>query len=198
MTTDDVLGTWAGLRPLLKTAGNERTADLSRRHAVRVSDSGMVTITGGKLTTYRRMAADAVDRAIKVGGLHRGRSRTKKLRLVGAEGYEEPADRDTPSIHEHLAGRFGREADAIHDEMRADPSLGDGLVPGLPYVRAEAIHAVRHEMARTLDDILSRRTRARLLAARRVIGRGGRRRLARRAGARLGRRRGGATGAGVP
>jgi len=164
VTSDDVLATWAGLRPLLKTAGSERTADLSRRHAVGVSESGMVTITGGKLTTYRRMAADAIDKAVKVGKLRGRRSRTKKLRLVGAVGYEDPGDRDTPSIHEHLATRFGREADAIHETLRSDPALGDGLVPGLPYVRAEAIHAVRHEMARTLDDLLSRRTRARLLA----------------------------------
>ena len=164
VTADDVLATWAGLRPLLKTAGSERTADLSRRHAVGVSKSGMVTVTGGKLTTYRRMAADAVDAAIKLGDVRHRRSRTKKLPLLGAEGFEDPGDSETPSIHEHLAGRFGTEADAVHALLRSDPSLGDGLVPGLPYVRAEALHAVRHEMAHTLDDLLSRRTRARLLA----------------------------------
>ena len=67
-------------------------------------------------------------------------------------------------MREHLAGRYGTEADALHELLRNDASLGESLVPGLPYVRAEAVHAVRHEMARTLDDVLSRRTRARLLA----------------------------------
>ncbi len=69
-----------------------------------------------------------------------------------------------PSLHEHLAGRYGTEAQSVLDLVAADPDLGEPLVPGLPYLRAEAVHAVRHEMARTLDDVLSRRTRARLLA----------------------------------
>jgi glycerol-3-phosphate dehydrogenase len=165
VSTDDVLGTWAGLRPLLRGARNERTADLSRRHGVRVADSGLITITGGKLTTYRQMAADAVDAAAKYIGV-RGRSRTKHLRLVGAEDFEVPSPNGTsePSVHEHLAGRYGMEAAAVLDLVDRDPALGEALVPGLPYLRAEAIHAVRHEMARSVDDVLSRRTRARLLA----------------------------------
>jgi glycerol-3-phosphate dehydrogenase len=160
----DVLSTWAGLRPLLRSASSERTADLSRRHAVRVSESGVVTITGGKLTTYRSMAADTVDQVVRVVGTRRRRSRTKKLRLVGAEGFEAPPDTPEPSLHDHLAGRFGTEGEAVHALVREDHGLEDALVPGLPYLRAEAVHAVRHEMARTLDDVLSRRTRARLLA----------------------------------
>jgi glycerol-3-phosphate dehydrogenase len=159
----DVIGTWAGLRPLLRTASSERTADLSRRHGVRVSPTGLVTINGGKLTTYRRMAADTMDAAGKVLG-RRSRSRTKHLRIVGGEGFEEPADAVEPSLHEHLARRYGTEAGAVLDLAQADPELADALVPGLPYLMAEAVHAVRHEMARTLDDVLSRRTRARLLA----------------------------------
>jgi glycerol-3-phosphate dehydrogenase len=162
LTRADVVGTWAGLRPLLRTASSERTADLSRRHGVQVSPTGLVTITGGKLTTYRRMAADTIDAAAGVLG-KRSRSRTKRLRIVGGHGFE-PADADEPSVHEHLAGRYGTEAGAVLDLVARDADLADALVPGLPYLKAEAVHAVRHEMARTLDDVLSRRTRARLLA----------------------------------
>jgi len=163
VTKDDVIATWAGLRPLLRSAATERTADLSRRHGVRVSTSGVITITGGKLTTYRRMAADTVDQASRVLK-RRTRSRTKKVAIIGAEGYEAPAETMEPSVHEHLSGRYGTESQAVLDLVAEDPDLGEALVPGLPYLRAEAVYAVRHEMARTLDDILSRRTRARLLA----------------------------------
>jgi len=159
----DVLGTWAGLRPLLRTASNERTADLSRKHKVRRSDSGLITINGGKLTTYRRMAADTVAAVDAVLG-ERRRSRTKRLPLIGAEGFEPPPQTIEPSRHAHLAGRYGTEAAMVEALVDDDPRLGEPLVPGLPYLRAEAVHAVRHEMARTLDDVLSRRTRARLLA----------------------------------
>jgi glycerol-3-phosphate dehydrogenase len=159
----DVLGTWAGLRPLLRTATNDRTADLSRRHAVRRSESGLVTVTGGKLTTYRRMAADTVDEVDAILGKRR-RCRTKRIKLVGADGYEAPPDTNEPSRHEHLAGRYGTEAALVEQLVDEAPELGEPLVPGLPYLKAEAVHATRREMARTLDDVLSRRTRARLLA----------------------------------
>jgi glycerol-3-phosphate dehydrogenase len=159
----DVLGTWAGLRPLLRTATNDRTADLSRKHAVQRSESGLITVTGGKLTTYRRMAADTVAAVDELIGARR-RCRTKRLPLIGAEGFEPPPQTIEPSRHEHLAGRYGTEAGMVEALVDDDPQLGDPLVPGLPYLRAEAVHAVRHEMARTLDDVLARRTRARLLA----------------------------------
>ena len=159
----DVTGTWAGLRPLLRTASNARTADLSRRHGVRVSTSGVITVTGGKLTTYRRMAADTIDQAARL--LHsRAKSRTRRLGLLGSDGFTPPPAAPEPSLHEHLAGRYGTEAEALLQLLREDPGLRDPLVPGLPYVRAEAVYAARHEMARTLDDVLARRTRARLLA----------------------------------
>ncbi len=160
LTERDVLGTWAGLRPLVSDATSSRTADLSRRHRVTVSDSGLVTVTGGKLTTYREMAEDTVDTAVRLlGGRPRGarRCRTRSLRLRGAEGWEEVAERDR-----HLAERYGGEAAVVQAMIDADPSLGEPLVPGLPYRRAEALYAVRYEMATTLDDVLSRRTRARL------------------------------------
>ena len=161
LSTDDVVGTWAGLRPLVKAASSGRTADLSRRHKVSVSAGGMVSVTGGKLTTYREMAEDAVDEVVSVlGDLPRSakRSRTRRLRLLGG-------DRSAPATtSRHLAGRFGDEAPTVLALVAADPSLGAPLVEGLPYLRAEAVHAARHEMARSVDDVLSRRTRARLQA----------------------------------
>jgi glycerol-3-phosphate dehydrogenase len=106
------------------------------------------------------MAVDAVDAAEEqLAGRHR-RSRTKRLRLLGADGYREPRGDDTSA---HLLRRYGSEATAIETLIASDPSLAEPLVAGLPYVRAEAVHAARHEMATTLDDVLSRRTRARLL-----------------------------------
>jgi len=158
LTVDDVLGTWAGLRPLVRDARSDRTADLSRRHTVLRSDSGVITILGGKLTTYRGMASDAVDAAVEQLG--RGaRSRTAHLPIRGAEGWKAVAASD-----EHLARRYGGEARTLQAMIAADPSLGQPLVPSLPYLRAEALYAARYEMAHTLDDVLSRRTRALLLA----------------------------------
>ncbi|HEX6418794.1 MAG TPA: glycerol-3-phosphate dehydrogenase/oxidase [Acidimicrobiales bacterium] len=161
LTQADVLGTWAGLRPLVRDAGSTRTADMSRRHHVLTSPSGLVTVTGGKLTTYREMAEDAVDAAIAVAGdtlpRRARRSRSRSLRLRGADGWEEAAAADR-----HLGERYGGEAGVLAAMIQADPALGEPLVPGLPYRRAEAVYAARYEMAVTLDDVLSRRTRARL------------------------------------
>jgi glycerol-3-phosphate dehydrogenase len=169
ITRADVLGSWAGLRPLLKSADTNRTVDLSRRHKVSVSNSGVLSITGGKLTTYRQMAEDAVDAAVRLLGLparRSNRSRTRRLRLRGAEGFADAQhdDRLPAETVTHLANRYGGEARALFDLIEKQPELGEPLVPGLPYLRAEAIYAVRHEMATRLDDLLSRRTRARLLA----------------------------------
>ena len=167
ITDRDVVGTWAGLRPLVKSGASGRTADLSRRHKVLASPSGVVSVTGGKLTTYREMAADTVDEVLdvlgdRVSGVSR-RSRTKSLRLRGAEGYDALDGSDDP-LTDHLANRYGGEARTLLAMTESDPSLAEPLVAGLPYVRAEAVYAVRHEMARSVDDVLSRRTRARLLA----------------------------------
>ncbi|MGQ0826141.1 MAG: glycerol-3-phosphate dehydrogenase/oxidase [Actinomycetota bacterium] len=157
ITETDVLGTWAGLRPLVRDASSERTADLSRRHSVRVTQSGVVTVTGGKLTTYRRMAADAVDKVCE--HLGRGsRSHTGRMKLRGATGW------DAKDLEPRLAARYGADARDVAALMRADDTLAAPLVPGLEYVCAEAVYGVRHEMARTVDDVLSRRTRARLVA----------------------------------
>ncbi len=160
LTAADVVGTWAGLRPLVKAATSGRTADLSRRHKVLVSESGVVSITGGKLTTYREMAEDTVETLLEQlddSPRRAKRCRTRKLVLRG--GGRAPAAATT-----HLKDRYGSEAQVVLAMIDAHPALGEPLVEGLPYLRAEALYAVRHEMARTLDDVLARRTRARLQA----------------------------------
>ncbi|HYD09353.1 MAG TPA: glycerol-3-phosphate dehydrogenase/oxidase, partial [Acidimicrobiales bacterium] len=151
LTEADVTGTWAGLRPLVKSASSARTADLSRGHKVERSTSGIVSIAGGKLTTYRHMAADTVDEVMKAAG-KRGKSSTDKLRLHGADGYDAAL-----AVDARLADRYGGDAQAVLALVADDPSLGDPLVDGQPYLRAEAVFAVRHELARTLDDVLTRR-----------------------------------------
>lgn len=172
ITEADIVGSWAGLRPLVKTANSGRTADLSRGHNVHRSDSGLVTITGGKLTTYRHMADDTVDIVVtEVLGARapEGAKKcvTKKVRLRGADGFDSvvsaaPIYGVTERVATHLADRYGGEARAVMALIKQDPELARPLVVGLPYVQAEAIFAVRHEMARSVDDVLSRRTRARL------------------------------------
>ncbi len=156
ITEADILGTWAGLRPLVAAAKSERTADLSRRHTVQVAPSRVVTVTGGKLTTYRRMAANAVDAVNKSLG-RRGRSGTKDVRLHGAEGW------DAPDIPKELGERYGADAREVVALQHTNPELARPLVEGLPYSRAEVVYAARAEMALTVDDVLSRRTRTRLL-----------------------------------
>ena len=164
ITEADITGTWAGLRPLVKSVASGRTADLSRGHQVKRSPSGVVTITGGKLTTYRHMASDTVDEVADVLGRKVGRSRTKKMRLLGGEGYESVrASAGGDGTLLHLADRYGDEARSVTALIEGDSALGEPLVAGLPYVKAEAVYAARHEMATSLDDVLSRRTRARLL-----------------------------------
>lgn len=163
----DVTATWAGLRPLVRDAGSKRTADLSRRHQVQRSASGVITVTGGKLTTYRKMAADTVDEVGRSLGRRLHRSPTASLRLRGAEGADrlgsDPSLSDGAELLAHLASRYGSEARVVLAMIEADPELGQPLVDGLPYLRAEAVFAARYEMAHTLDDVLSRRTRALLL-----------------------------------
>ena len=165
VTSDDITGVWAGLRPLVKSAAVDgpsgKTADLSRQHQVAVSDAGVVRVTGGKLTTYREMAEDTVDVVAEHLDAPRRarRSATRRLKLLGA-GRSDTSHPGTTD--HHLAHRYGTLADEIRALIAFRPDLGEPLVPGQPYLRAEAIHAVRHEMATTLDDVLVRRTRAHL------------------------------------
>jgi glycerol-3-phosphate dehydrogenase len=167
----DIVGTWAGLRPLVRAAKSERTADLSRRHHVQVSDDGVVSITGGKLTTYRRMASDTVDQVVRQLGRGSKHCPTKRLVLLGGEGMASLRASDAPrrlgvsgERLAHLVGRYGSEARTVIAMVEADPDLARPLVPGLPYLRAEAVYAVRYEMATSVEDVLSRRTRSLLLA----------------------------------
>ena len=170
VTRDDITGVWAGMRPLVKSASADghtaKTADLSRRHQVAVSDSGVVRVNGGKLTTYREMAEDTVDVVVRQLDAPRRtrRSTTRRLRLFGAtrrtHDSRSHGDRGTTAVH--LARRFGTQADEIRALVAFDPMLAEPLVAGQPYLRAEAVYAARHEMATTLDDVLVRRTRAHL------------------------------------
>ena len=160
ITTEDVTGVWSGLRPLVKSdaATSGRTADLSRRHKVVASTNGIVTVTGGKLTTYREMAQDAVDEICQLLKVKKS-SKTKTLSIHGARNIRRAI---TPQ-DEHLQTRYGSQATELEKMIEQDASLGQVLIPGLPYLRCEAVYAVTHEMATSVDDVLTRRTRARLL-----------------------------------
>jgi glycerol-3-phosphate dehydrogenase len=164
ITRDDITGVWAGLRPLVKAVStdraSEKTADLSRQHQVAVSDAGVVRVNGGKLTTFREMAEDTVDVVVdRLRAPRRARrSRTRRLALSGAVRRSEPRG----SLAAHLLRRHGSRADEVRALIAFDPELGEPLVEGQPYLRAEAVYAARHEMVTTLDDVLLRRTRAHL------------------------------------
>jgi len=150
----DVLGAFAGLRPLLDN-GNRRTADLSRRHAVLAGPDGVVTVVGGKLTTYRRMAAEAVDAAVRLRGLPARPSGTGRLPLPGAAPPVRLASVPAPR---RLVARYGTEAPLVS-------ALGTDRVPGSPVTVGELVWAVRHEGALDVDDLLDRRTRIGLVPA---------------------------------
>ncbi|MFG2310451.1 FAD-dependent oxidoreductase [Streptomyces sp. NPDC048566] len=158
---DDVLGAFAGLRPLLDAAPTRsgetaRTSDISRRHAVLTSDDGVVTVVGGKLTTYRRMAQDAVDAAVAARGLRAGPSPTASLPLVGAAAPHRLRALAAPGA---LVRRHGTEATAVHALGDRDPGLNEPVVPGHPVTRAALVWAARHEGALDEADLLDRRTR---------------------------------------
>ena len=164
----DVLSVFAGLRPLVRgTASGDpmkplrptrRTASLARDHSLTVSPSGLVTIVGGKWTTYRRMGEDTVDQAAHVGNLPERPSATEGLHLnAWSEAGPEPL------------GVYGAEAADLTALAAATPELGEPLHPRLPYLASQVVWAVRHEQARTVDDVLARRTRALLLDARASI-----------------------------
>ena len=151
----DVLSTFAGIRPLVKARGAS-TAALSRDHTIRVDDPGLLTIAGGKWTTYRRMAEDCVTRAAALAGRPRRACRTGDLPI---HGHDPEAARCG-----ELAG-YGSDVPLIRALIEVDPSLADRLHPALPYLAAEVVWAVRMEMARTVEDVLARRLRALFLNA---------------------------------
>jgi glycerol-3-phosphate dehydrogenase len=153
----DVLSVFAGLRPLVSAGGEDETSKLSRDHTVLVSESGLVTITGGKWTTYRRMAQDVVDQAALVAGLVARPCVTENLRIHGWLKQIDPED----PLH-----MYGSDAPAVRGIADDERGMGDPLHDRLPLTGARIVWAVRHEMARTVEDVLARRTRSLLLDAR--------------------------------
>ena len=170
----DVVGAFAGLRPLLDLGhegGDGATADLSRRHAVLTSSTGVVTIVGGKLTTYRQMAEDAVDAAVAQGGLAAGACRTRSLPLLGAASRAELAASELPP---RLVRRYGTDAALVLESAREVSGLTDDellapVAPTVPVTLAELLFGVTHEGAADVDDLLDRRTRVGLVPADREL-----------------------------
>lgn len=159
---EDVLSVYVGIRPLVKAEGADagNTSSLSRDHTVHIDSSGLVTIVGGKWTTYRNMAEDTVNHAITLGRLPDNECVTRTLRI---HGYLEGCDpRDSFSV-------YGSDAEAIRSLAAKTPELGRQLHPDLPYIAAEVAWAARQEMARTVEDVLARRTRALFLNSRAAI-----------------------------
>lgn len=154
---EDVKGSYAGLRPLID-AGAGRTADVSREHAVTESPSGVISVIGGKLTEYRFMAEDVVDRAVKLRGLAAGACRTRNMPLVGAPSNPVATLRSSADLPGSLVARFGAEAPNVIARATCERPT-DQVAAGIDVTRAEFEYAVTHEGALTVDDILDRRTR---------------------------------------
>jgi glycerol-3-phosphate dehydrogenase len=165
---DQVIGVFAGLRPLVSTDPDSPTTKLSREHVVDSPTPGFVSIAGGKYTTYRVMAEDAVDEAIN----HLRRivpdSTTENLAIIGAEGYSVLINKIPKLATEyglseetirHLLDRYGSLFDEVLAPAKDDSTLLEPLIEGLLYIKAEALYAITHEVALSIDDLLSRRTR---------------------------------------
>jgi glycerol-3-phosphate dehydrogenase len=161
LTHEDIVGVYAGLRPLL-VGESDDTSKLSREHRVIESASGLITIAGGKYTTYRVMARDAVDAATAGMGRPVPGSRTEVIPLVGAEGFDrmwrERTGLQVPDA-ERLLRRYGTLVRDLIESIERDPLLGRPLVDDAPYLGAEIAYAVTDEGALHLDDVLTRRTR---------------------------------------
>jgi len=155
----DVRATFAGIRPLVKSGGEDNTAALSRDHTVNVSKSGLVTIAGGKWTTYRKMAEDTIDCAVAIAQLPDRRCGTRDLHL---HGY---APRTGSAVSEAFA-IYGSDGPALQRLVEERPALAKSLHPDFDYVAAQVVWAVRHEMARTVEDVLARRLRVLFLDTR--------------------------------
>lgn len=167
LTRDDVEGVFAGLRPLL-AGESEETSKLSREHVVAHSVPGLVVVAGGKWTTYRVMAKDAIDEAVRALDGKISESVTENIGLLGAEGYEAAWNKRHKiarafGVHrvrvEHLLNRYGVMTDELLDLIRERPELADALPGADDYIGAEVVYAATHEGALHLDDVLARRTR---------------------------------------
>jgi len=153
----DILSVFTGIRPLVKEGRTASTAVLSREHTIAISKSGLLTIAGGKWTTYRKMAEDCVDHAIVLGRLEERPCPTRTLRIHAAR---------QKSAAESALSSYGADAEQIDKLARKLPELSQPLNPALPIIGAQVVWATRSEMARTVDDVLARRTRALYLNAR--------------------------------
>jgi glycerol-3-phosphate dehydrogenase len=167
LVPDDVVGAWAGVRPLLRAERGEAPSDLSRRHSLSEGTGGVITITGGKLTTYRRMAKDVVDLVVGRDG-RRARCRTAQIPLGGGVSYD-ALRAETASMAAALGvgddtavalvRSHGSQAAAVLRLVASDPALGERISPAAPDLMAQVVHAARHEGAATVEDVLARRTR---------------------------------------
>jgi glycerol-3-phosphate dehydrogenase len=162
----DLVGAYAGVRPLISSGDPRKSVDISRKAELYETSSGMLTITGGKLTTWRRMAKQTVDRLVEQGG-REAPCHTDEIPLgmgARADDLEAPAGVGEDSL-DQLAFRYGHAAQKVLAIAREDPKLARPIVPGRPDLLAEAVLAARHEQARSVADVLLRRTRLGLLAA---------------------------------
>ena len=157
---EDILSVFTGIRPLVGARDDKNTASLSRDHTIIISNSGLLTIAGGKWTTYRQMAEDCVNHAATLSGLDSRPCVTKRLNIHGY--HKSPQKFDTLAL-------YGSDAPAIQDLLRADPTRQELIHPALPTLCGEVVWAVRFEMARTIDDFLARRTRSLFLNAQAAI-----------------------------
>jgi glycerol-3-phosphate dehydrogenase len=156
-TRDDVLSVFAGLRPLAAPRGEGKsTKEISRSHKIMTSESGLITITGGKWTTFRKMGEDTVEKAMQEAGLPKRRSQSATTRI---HGYRPHPDLSNPLYY------YGADEEQLHQLMQESPELAEPLHEDYPYVKAQVVLAARQEMARTVEDVLSRRIRMLLLDA---------------------------------
>ena len=161
-TRADVKSVYAGLRPLAapKKDAHGKTKEISRSHKIITSDSGLVTVIGGKWTTYRQMGEEMVDELIKVGGLNPSKSNTADLKI---HGYKKGIDFENPHYF------YGSDIDLLNNIVKEDPTLGETLSEDLRIIKAQVVLAVRNELARNVLDVLSRRTRALFLNAKEAV-----------------------------
>ena len=159
-TRQDVKSIFVGTRPLINNEDKISTSRLSRSHPIHVSESGLLTITGGKWTTYRKMAEETIDKAVTISGLQKKECITERLKI---HGWLRDVDTDN---HLYVYGADRVKIEKLITEM---PKMGEKIHPKMPYLKAEVIWACRNEMAMTIDDVLSRRTRMLFLDANAAI-----------------------------
>ncbi|MEA2370537.1 MAG: glycerol-3-phosphate dehydrogenase [Solirubrobacteraceae bacterium] len=167
----DITGAYAGVRPLISTGDSKKSVDISRKAELYETSSGMITITGGKLTTWRRMAKMTVDRIV-LRDASDAPCRTEEIPLGQTIDHSQlpRIDRVAPTAYAALAGRYGHHAFEVLEIARLRPELADHIVDGMPDLLAEAVYAARREQARSVGDVLLRRTRLGLLSARGLDG----------------------------